>query len=87
MPLADTKKNHQLPDNFTTVPVVALKTTKVSVPPAQLSNVSAPKEGQLVGAFLKEKSWLEHTSKLLEKAEVEKGDTIAIPGQPSMPPA
>ena len=51
--------------------------TKVSVPLAQPSNVSLPKEGQLVGALLKEKSWLEHASQLLEKGEIEKGDTVA----------
>ena len=69
------KKNHLLPDSFTTVPAVSLKTTNVTVP--QLSNVSAPKEGQLVGAFLKEKSWLKHASQLLEKGEAERGDIVA----------
>ena len=76
LPSADTKKNHQLPDSFTTVPAVALKTANVAVP--QLSNVSAAKDGDLlVGAFLKEKHWLEHASQLLEKEKIEKGDTVA----------
>lgn len=43
LPLADTKKNHQLPDSFDAVPAVALKTANVSVP--QLLNTSAPKTG------------------------------------------
>ncbi len=75
LPSADTKKNHQLPDSFTTVPAVVLKTANVAVPP--LSNVSAPKDGYLVGAFLKEKHWLGHASQLLEKEKIEKGDTVA----------
>ena len=54
LPLTENKKNHQLPDSFTTVSAVALKRAKVSV--SQVSNVSAPKEGQLVAARLKEKS-------------------------------
>ena len=69
------KKSHHLPDSFTIVPAVALKTANVSVP--QLSNVSVPKEGLLAGALLKEKGWLEHASRLLEKDEVERGDTVA----------
>ena len=73
LPSADTKKNHQLPDSFTTVPAMVLKTANVAVP--QLSNVSAPKDGDLpVGAFL---HWLEHVSQLLEKEKIEKGDTVA----------
>ena len=39
--------------------------------------ISSPKEGQLSGAFLKEKSWLDHAIQLLEKYEIEKGDTVA----------
>ena len=75
LPLVYIKKNYQLPDSFTTVPAVALKIANVSIP--QLSSVSAPKEGQLVGAFLEEKSWLEHASQLLEKDEVARGDIVA----------
>ena len=58
------------------MPAVVLKTANVAVP--QLSNVSAAKDGDLlVGAFLKEKHWLEHASQLLEKEKIEKGDTVA----------
>lgn len=32
---------------------------------------------KIVGAFLKEKQWLEHASQLLEKEKIEKGDTVA----------
>lgn len=74
-PSADSKKNHHLPNSFTTVPAVALKASKVAVP--QLSNALTPKEGMLVGAVSKEKSWLKHASQLLVKDEVEKGDTVA----------
>ena len=73
--LTGTKKDHQLPDSFTTVPAVVLKTATVSVPP--LLNASSPKERQLVGAQLKERSWLDHACLLLEKDEIEKGDTVA----------
>jgi len=39
--------------------------------------VSAPKKVELEGEFLKEKRWLKHASQLLEKDEVERGDTVA----------
>ena len=71
--LSETKKNHQLPDSFATVPAVALKTATVLVP--LQSGASSPKEGQLAGAILKEKCWLDHAIQLLEK-EIEKGDTV-----------
>lgn len=74
LPLPGTKKNLQLPDSFTTVPAVALKTTTLSVP--KLSTVTESRDSQLIGAFLNEKKWLEHASWLLEK-EIQKGDTIA----------
>ena len=57
------------------MPAVALNKGKVSVP--QVSNASIPKEGQLDSAKLREKRWLQHASQLLEKDEVENGDTIA----------
>ena len=46
----DAKRNHQLPDSYTIVPAVALKTTSVSVP--QLVNESVSKEGRLANAQL-----------------------------------
>ena len=73
--LADTKKNHQLLDSFVMVPAVALKMTTVLV--SLQSGASSPKEGQLSGAFLKEKSWLDHAIQVLLKNEIEKGDTVA----------
>ena len=69
------KRNHKLPESFTTVPAVALKTANVSVP--QQSNMSIATEEQLEGAFLVENNWLIHASELLEKGELEKGDTVA----------
>ena len=41
------------------------------------SGISSPIEGQLSGAFLKEKIWLDYAIQLLEKYEIEKGDTVA----------
>ena len=82
LPLADTKKNHQLPDSYTMVSAVALKMAMVSV--SLQSGVSSPKEGQLSGEFLKEKSWLDHAIQLLEKYELKKA--TLLPGQHSMPP-
>jgi len=49
----DAKRNHLLPNSYTIVPAVALKTTSVSVPP--LMNESATKEGCLTNAQLQEK--------------------------------
>lgn len=57
LPASDAKKNQKLPDSYTTVQAVVLKTAKLSVP--HLAKASAPLEGQLVGAQLKERSWLE----------------------------
>ena len=68
-------KNHQLPDYYVNVPAVALQTTKVSVP--QQLTVSVSQENQLENAQSKENNWLAHASKLLEKHEVESGDTIS----------
>jgi len=65
-------KNHQLTDYYVNVPVVALQTTKVSVPQQSVSQ-----ENQLENAKSKENNWLSHASKLLEKHEVESGDTIS----------
>ena len=55
------------------MPAVALKTATVLVP--LQSGALSPKEGQLAGAILKEKCWLDHAIQLLEK-EIEKGDTV-----------
>ena len=71
----DNEKNHQLPDSYTTVPAVALKTASASV--LQLLGVSVPKKGQLVSAQLNEKSWLKHASKLLDKKEIETGHNVS----------
>ena len=72
--LVNSKKSYQLPDQFTTVPAVALKTKSVSVP--QKVNASTPKKGQLADAQLKETSWLKHAYQLLENDKIEKGVTI-----------
>lgn len=68
-------KNHQLPEIFTTVPAVALKTTDVSVP--KHSNDSQPKVGQLAVGKLEESNWLQHACKLLKKDVLEKADTVS----------
>ena len=56
--LVDSKKSYQLPDQFTTVPAIDLKTKTVSVP--KKSNALSPMLGQLADAQLKEVSWLKH---------------------------
>lgn len=64
--------NYKLPESFTTVPAVALKTANVSIP--QQSTVSLT---QLEHALLQEKSWLVHACQQLEKDETEENDAIA----------
>ena len=71
----DAKKNNTLPDSYTIVPAVALKTTIVSVP--KLVNTSVSKEGQLANAQLQEKEWLKHASQLLDCSDTEAYHTIA----------
>ena len=75
MPSPETKNNHQLPDNFTTVPAVALKKANVAVP--KTPNPIKAFEGHLGRAHMKEKCWLEHSLKLIEKEELDKGDIVA----------
>ena len=75
LPVVNVMKNYQLPDSFTTLLAMTLKVTEMSVP--QLSKESVPKVGKLADALSKQKSWLKHASELLEKDEVEKGDTVA----------
>jgi hypothetical protein len=68
-------KNFSLPDNYTIVPAVALKKENVVVPkpPGEIEVV----EGHLEGAKAKEKCWLEHAIKLMEKDELDKDDILA----------
>ena len=63
-------KNFHLPDNYTIVPAVALKKDNVVVPkpPCEIEAI----EGHLEGAKAKERSWLEHAIKLMEKEELDK---------------
>ena len=55
--------------------VVALKTEHITV--SQLSKTSPLKPEHLDQEQMKEISWLEHSTLLLDKNAVEKGDTIA----------
>ena len=74
--LTGVKSNHQLPDYYTTVPAVALQTTKLSVP--QQLTVPVLQDDQLMmNARLKENNWLAHASKLLEKNNIESGDILS----------
>ena len=75
MPSPETKKNHQLPDNFKTVPAVVLKPANMAIP--KTPNLITAFEGQLDRAQIKEKCWLKHSIKLIEKEELEKGDIVA----------
>ncbi|KAJ3591760.1 hypothetical protein NHX12_006892 [Muraenolepis orangiensis] len=74
MPSPETKKNHWLPDNFTTVPAVALKKANVAVP--QTPNQITAFEGHLSRALMKERCWIEHSLKLIKK-RIDKGDIVA----------
>ena len=75
-----TKKYHQLPDKFTTVPAVALQKTTVAVPkpPRDIKSV----HGHLDRACEKEKQWLEHAIQLLGQDELIKGDVMAWSATP-----
>ena len=57
------------------MPVVALKTEHISV--SQLSKTSSLKPEHLDQEQMKEISWLEHSTLLLDKNALEIGDTIA----------
>lgn len=74
MPLPATKKNHRLPDNFTTVPAVALKKASVAVP--KTPNLIKTFEGHLSRAQMKEKCWLVYSLKMIEMDELDKGNIV-----------
>lgn len=77
LPTPDVNNSYKLPDQFTTVPAVALKTANVSVP-AQLMNASISPDGVFIEERLKEEGWFEHAGKLLDREiDVKKGDTVA----------
>lgn len=67
--------NHQLPEDFTTVPAVVLRKESVDVPkpPHDIRTVS----GHLEKAREKENHWLEHAIQLIGKEELVRGDTVA----------
>lgn len=73
LPSEDT--HHQLPDWYTTVTAVALNTSKVKVPehPKRTQGV----EGDMVAAMNQEHSWLDSAIEILQKEQLEKGDSIA----------
>ena len=66
-----------LPDNYTVVPAVTFNQDKIEVPkpPNEIDAV----EGHLEGAQAQERCWLEHSIKLIEKANMDEGDIIAWP--------
>ena len=67
-------KNLQLPEIYTTVPAVALKKESVSVP--KPCNSITTISGYLQEAYSKERVWLEHAMRLLEKVDLQKGDAV-----------
>ena len=67
-------KNLQLPETYTTVPAVALKKESVSVP--KPCNSITTISGYLQEAYSKERVWLEHAMRLLEKIDLQKGDAV-----------
>ena len=69
-------KNHVLPDNYTIVPAVALKTTSIAVPQL-IGEYIVFEEEQLANAKLQEKEWLKHTSHLLNCSDTKTRHTIA----------
>lgn len=75
LPASNTQRNHQLPDDYTTVPAVVLAKASVAVPKSPRSIV--PFSGHLAGAKDQENCWLEHALEMLKKETMEKGDAIA----------
>ena len=75
LPSTSTPKNHQLPDNYTTVPVFELAKASVDIlkPPNRIATIS----GHYRRRKNKENCWLEHAAELLEMDTLEKGDTVA----------
>ena len=69
-------KNLQLPETYTTVPAVASKKESVSVP--KPCNSITTISGYLQEAYSKERVWLEHAMRLLEKVDLQKGDAVTI---------
>ena len=75
MPSPETEKNHHLPGSFTIVPAVALTKANVAVPATPNPIISF--EGYLGRAHVKEKCWLDHSLKVIEKQELNKGEIVA----------
>ena len=75
LPARSTHKNHQLPDDYTTVPGVVLAKASVAVPKPSNSIVQISRH--LEGAKNQEKCWLERAVELMKKDTLDKGDTVA----------
>ena len=73
--LENTTQDHRLPENFTTVPAVALRKESVAVP--RTSYDIRPISGHLDKARDKENKWLKHAISLMGKEELVKGDAVA----------
>ena len=75
-PASSTQKNHQLPEDYTTVTADVLAKASVAVP--KPSNSIVQISGHLEGAKNQEKCWLERTVELMKRDTLEKGDTVAL---------
>lgn len=63
---------HTLPESYSTIPAVALKTSTVAVPEA----VTTSAEGGLEAATAEEESWIMHAQPLLDKGSLTKDDPV-----------
>ena len=75
MPSPETEKNHHLPGSFTIVPAVALMKANVAVPATP--NPIKSFDGHLGTAHMEEKCWLDHSLKVIEMEELNKGEIVA----------
>ena len=75
VPIEAMTEKYELPDDFATVPAVAFKKEKVSIP--EPPNVTMTIKGTLDEAISQEKCWLNHAMRLMEKEEVEEKDVVA----------
>ena len=74
LPSTSTPKNHQLHDDYATVPAIELAKARVDIPkpPNSFATISGHKKEQKNP----KNSWLEHAAELLVKDTLEKGDTV-----------
>ena len=75
LPSTNTTKNHQLPEEYTTVPAAVLNKDNIVAP--KTSDHTSSVSGHMEEAKVKEKCWLEHAIRFLMKDELEKGDAVS----------